>query len=1255
MAKEKQAQNQTETVLWEAPWYASENKKEQDAIAEITEWCNKKDCITRLLKDGTVQSDFPAINKWRDISSISSTRTHIFGLTKKGSIKVETIDPDMDMTKDKAEWSEIIQQVPLWSGIKHLRMRGAMGIGFNTQPCAVGVCFDGTVKYAGTRKYGGDAARNLKKIESIAVLTAKGILFNQQNGTCAGTGCFEKYSGRKILSAVCLGPSILNKVAVLFDNHAAFYMDTENKIVEFENIKRACIFQNNYLMLTNSNKILQEKSGFRQPVDSVKWRSPVDVMVANHGTPHGGNDDCAAVLYKNGIVRLFSSLDSGFSWQMKQIAENICAFSYAHGKLTGLTQAGTTDKAAQPEATGTDEDLSGCACVEFGQQGDLAAFLERMKSGAGSYIPPIKDETKKIKNFYVYKEIYAYQYEDGSIKAFQTDQGRETFTENYSGFQDVIAIAASDRHIAGLTSAGKVIAAGDNYDQQCNTFEWINIIQVHCLAGATVGLCADGTVKYAGELYGEDMQSISSWTGIKQIAAYSELYDSNFVVGLKEDGTIIAAGDRPMNIFSNSPAFDFNPKKWRDIKRIWTIDTVVAAQKTDGKLIWTGIDHGETPNPEAEDILVCRDVVKAVPHGNLFVLFRNGEMMIQGRALETGSGGSAELFLKDKIVDFAVLEDQGTILLSEKGKLLYLDDSSHKQEVEKWSAALSGIKDVRKLFTVRRDELFIVHNETLTMLYDSSTDSEFCHIIQYDKHNVRDATLTSDGKSVIIEYTDNSYDIVGDYTLPGDLSAGVAMFRKIPDDSGFVGITADGHAFIITEKTGLGFYKYIANYFFLKDLEGVTDIQTWKYGLAVLCNNGKVYAVGWRDYSNYFDYYSKCLSPVAKHWVDIDAICTGYHEDDSSKHQDNIMTGIAGHSSRNRIVFVNEEASRSDECEEVRKAVSFGKFFLVLRTKGTTKRFLGKKEDVPYPELPLSKGIKDICKTPTHLALLAEDGDFWYFEFGGKQWVKLPEKIKMMKVEGDILKAYQPAAGTAAAPAGEGKPPAQAAKAPSPKKECAAQPARTVVEGEWVDTLLTCAGDVTISECEILKPVSRIIKTPGADIRIEYKPLAGVKKLENYMKASPSSSFYLTEDYRIYRSEGVCGIYDRENSLEADVAKPAGLKAGKSKQLYREFLTMCLLYTTQEYLEELVLTAAKKKDGKLALNRVQNIAYSEVTDGSGNCFRLVAKSLTEDVLELKIIKEKCPLGIIKPYAGVALEPHKSSRKLLTLTGKKWAK
>lgn len=113
-----------------------------------------------------------------------------------------------------------------------------------------------------------------------------------------------------------------------------------------------------------------------------------------------------------------------------------------------------------------------------------------------------------------------------------------TIPENrFNGEVGIVAISAGDCHAVGLRSDGTVIAAGSNYEGQCNVDDWSDIVAVGAGMYHTVGLRSDGTV-VATEIDSYDdygQSDVSSWTDIVAIGV-----GAYHTVGLRADGTVVA-------------------------------------------------------------------------------------------------------------------------------------------------------------------------------------------------------------------------------------------------------------------------------------------------------------------------------------------------------------------------------------------------------------------------------------------------------------------------------------------------------------------------------------------------------------------------------------------------------------------------------------------------------------------------------------------------------------------------------------------
>ncbi|HSW57360.1 MAG TPA: hypothetical protein VLH15_03080 [Dehalococcoidales bacterium] len=122
---------------------------------------------------------------------------------------------------------------------------------------------------------------------------------------------------------------------------------------------------------------------------------------------------------------------------------------------------------------------------------------------------------------------------DGRVVAVGDNSENQCRVDTWS---DITQVAAGTFHTVGL-KAGKVVTVGSNVYGQRNVSNWLGIIQVAAGSWHTVGLRWDGTVRATG--YNVDGAcDVGDWTDIVQVAA-----GNNHTVGLKQDGTVVAVGN----------------------------------------------------------------------------------------------------------------------------------------------------------------------------------------------------------------------------------------------------------------------------------------------------------------------------------------------------------------------------------------------------------------------------------------------------------------------------------------------------------------------------------------------------------------------------------------------------------------------------------------------------------------------------------------------------------------------------------------
>ena len=142
-----------------------------------------------------------------------------------------------------------------------------------------------------------------------------------------------------------------------------------------------------------------------------------------------------------------------------------------------------------------------------------------------------------------------------------------------------LAIAAGDHHTAALRADGTVISTGANFENQCNTSRWRNIIAISAAGAQTIGLRQDGTVVATGR-NGVNQCRTKSWTDITAISA-----GESHTLGLKKDGTVVATGFQDERCSTSG---------WKDIIAISAGDFHSVGLRSNGTVVATGNnDYGQ--------------------------------------------------------------------------------------------------------------------------------------------------------------------------------------------------------------------------------------------------------------------------------------------------------------------------------------------------------------------------------------------------------------------------------------------------------------------------------------------------------------------------------------------------------------------------------------------------------------------------------------------------------------------------------------
>ena len=310
---------------------------------------------------------------------------------------------------------------------------------------------------------------------------------------------------------------------------------------------------------------------------------------------------------------------------------------------------------------------------------------------------------------------------DGSVYL----AGSETLKEGVSSWTDITQLALSSSHILGLKKDGTVISAGSNRNGNCEVGDWKNIDSVWVCAGVSFGIGADGTLKIAGELTGQEklLDEVGQWKDLKQIVVRQQA-ESTFY-GLKKDGTVICAGQcadddkEKINGWTDitwlttgdciiaglctdggvyiSTGKDREPEQWKDIAAISSTYDEVIGLKKDGTIEITEIEYAG--NCSLEDILQLDHAKEVVWSGeNLSILLEDGTVKSVGIAQYNAYIDLEGWPLVTKIVpensNLIGITEEGTIYRGGKGRGISVSSFAEAKTWEEERDLAQKCKDI---------------------------------------------------------------------------------------------------------------------------------------------------------------------------------------------------------------------------------------------------------------------------------------------------------------------------------------------------------------------------------------------------------------------------------------------------------------------------------------------------------------------------------------------------------------------------------
>lgn len=227
-------------------------------------------------------------------------------------------------------------------------------------------------------------------------------------------------------------------------------------------------------------------------------------------------------------------------------------------------------------------------------------------------------------------EILAGLKNDGSVVIAKRKQ-HYAYRIDVSEWSDIIDVAVGEQYIVGLRADGTLTAQGIDGYGETDIDEWTDIIQIDTGWQHTVGLDNAGNVHIAGlhaeTLLREIADKQNEWTNIISISTGGSsgrgTLGKGHVVGLRADGTVVAAGD---NSFGQC-----NVEEWSDIIAVSAGDYHTVGLKSDGTVVTT---QGENDFPETCAAIKDWTNITAVSAGYGYTLALKADGSVQAAGFD---------------------------------------------------------------------------------------------------------------------------------------------------------------------------------------------------------------------------------------------------------------------------------------------------------------------------------------------------------------------------------------------------------------------------------------------------------------------------------------------------------------------------------------------------------------------------------------------------------------------------------------------
>lgn len=323
--------------------------------------------------------------------------------------------------------------------------------------------------------------------------------------------------------------------------------------------------------------------------------------------------------------------------------------------------------------------------------------------------------TEKNMNDCLYNEAYNYYESNEYILAIQEFGKLNNYKDSkemlqkcqleLAKLQQATTISAGIRSSVGMIRNGKVYLAGDDdYSWKSELDSWNDIISISVKGNFVLGLKEDGTVVMAGNVP-KYYVGTKTWNDIISVAAGQQ-----YIIGLREDGTVVAQGH------NGDGQVDID--EWHDIVAIATGWRHTVGLDSDGNIIITGLGSDKQLKYIKENADDWNDIV----------------------AISAGGGASTN---NERIAYTVALKQNGTVVTTLTGEIA--------DEIGKWNDIIAISAGDSHIVGLKSD-----HTVVTTQTGQSAEDiSKWTDIVAISAGYNFTLGLKSDGTVVAAGYDHN--------------------------------------------------------------------------------------------------------------------------------------------------------------------------------------------------------------------------------------------------------------------------------------------------------------------------------------------------------------------------------------------------------------------------------------------------------------------------------------------------------------------